>query len=329
MKRAREGLPPFLASFSLPLPGERPVGLINFYQSYLPALKSNPISIKDTDMSNRPTSPLPTMERSSSPQKTPDVNPRGPVQLANRELEATRECERQVGLNKEGAISRIDPALSLQQRSPSVPSSSSHRQIHKRARSTSPSDRTAERSRRSGGSRPPSKKTKPDTSFAWTSASRAIEKGLRPELQETLRLLRIYAVDIEFAKSDLLNSAGVPEFPEAEWTNVLLGRAVDLEHVLREQYPLGRLNSHGALVPAKLETSSDWITAWFSVAAAVAYAFPHRQKELKDYELHVLELFTAVHESLQHRVINYDRRSGDASHPGATSCSLTTSTSTV
>ena len=67
----------------------------------------------------------------------------------------------------------------------------------------------------------------------WAGDDDELSEGLRPELRETLKLLRIYAADVKGTKLHwhLINSVGSPEFPDAEWTNVLLGRAVELDRV--------------------------------------------------------------------------------------------------
>ncbi|KAM5545972.1 hypothetical protein V8D89_000098 [Ganoderma adspersum] len=52
-----------------------------------------------------------------------------------------------------------------------------------------------------------SKRQKPDlTKFTWAENSRVAEKKLRPEVLDMLTMLRRYAVDIRFAKSNLINS---------------------------------------------------------------------------------------------------------------------------
>ncbi|KAJ7937468.1 hypothetical protein B0H13DRAFT_2302630 [Mycena leptocephala] len=57
---------------------------------------------------------------------------------------------------------------------------------------------------------------------------------LSPNLEETLRILRILLQDPKAAKRSILTSARCPEFPDApsSWTNVLTGRPVSLDNVL-------------------------------------------------------------------------------------------------
>ena len=42
--------------------------------------------------------------------------------------------------------------------------------------------------------------------------------------------------DPKIAKSSLLNSFFCPQFPDSEWTNLLAGRAINLDHVISGLY---------------------------------------------------------------------------------------------
>lgn len=87
---------------------------------------------------------------------------------------------------------------------------------------------------------PSAKRTKLDVAaFPWARDDSELSDSLRPELRETLKLLRVYAADVKGTKLHLVNSVGAPEFPESEWTNVLLGRAIDLDRVLTGHYTAG------------------------------------------------------------------------------------------
>nr|VWP00840.1 Argininosuccinate lyase (ASAL) (EC (Arginosuccinase) [Ganoderma boninense] len=165
-----------------------------------------------------------------------------------------------------------------------------------------------------------SKRQKPDpTKFAWAQNSKDAEKKLRPEVLQTLTLLRSYAVDVRFAKSNLINSVGAPEFPDAEWGNVLRGKPVDLNHVFSGQYTLGQDEKHveklgpvelsyRAVTPAKVvKSAGDWVIAWQRATAAIVYAFPHRKQELEDYHNHIFGFFGAIHPDYHHRILDYDR----------------------
>ncbi|KAJ3019101.1 hypothetical protein NUW54_g166 [Trametes sanguinea] len=157
------------------------------------------------------------------------------------------------------------------------------------------------------------------TQYAWAADEYLLEPQLRPEVQRTLDLIRVYGEDITQAKRDLAASASAPEFPDAEWTNVLLGRAVDLDHVFAGRYStaaddkitekFGDLElRYRAPVPAKrIRTFGDWVYAWGRATTATAFAFPHRRMELTNYKEHIIRLFGALAEPLHERVLEYDR----------------------
>ncbi|KAI1783138.1 hypothetical protein LXA43DRAFT_1047830 [Ganoderma leucocontextum] len=193
-----------------------------------------------------------------------------------------------------------------------------------RERSRSPARHTP-RSRSSSLSpsedgQPASKRQKQNPAlFAWASENTDAEKALRPELQKTIEFLRNYEADIKSAKADLRNSVTVPEFPDAEWTNVLLGKPVDLNHVFSGQYTLEQDEKHvqkfglvelsyRTATPSKIvKNAGDWIIAWQRTTAATLYAFPHRRAELDGYYLHIFSLFSAVHTSHHACILDYDR----------------------
>ncbi|KAF8573200.1 hypothetical protein K439DRAFT_1376141, partial [Ramaria rubella] len=67
------------------------------------------------------------------------------------------------------------------------------------------------------------------------------------------------------------------------------------------------LNSGGSRsMPTKtIRTHSEWIIAFSSLKDMVLFAYPHRTKELKDYQHFIIAQFTALQDtSLHARVIN-------------------------
>nr|VWO98611.1 Uncharacterized protein [Ganoderma boninense] len=110
-----------------------------------------------------------------------------------------------------------------------------------------------------------------------------------------------------------------PEFPDAEWGNVLRGKVVDLDHVFSGQYSFGKDEKHtekfGPLelsyrpvAPSKtVKSTGDWVIAWQRTTAAILYAFLHRKLELEGYYEHIFGLFGAIHPDYHHRVLDYDR----------------------
>jgi hypothetical protein len=78
------------------------------------------------------------------------------------------------------------------------------------------------------------KKPKVDESkFPWAKPGSLDETKLSPTLAKTLELLRLFSVDPKATNRSLMNSPDCPEFPETEWKNIVVGRAVNLDTVLR------------------------------------------------------------------------------------------------
>ena len=71
-----------------------------------------------------------------------------------------------------------------------------------------------------------------ESEFPWSVSDFIHSAVLSPSLDCSLKLLKIYAVDPKKAKRSLTNSSTCLEFPDSEWTNVLAGCAVNLDHVL-------------------------------------------------------------------------------------------------
>ncbi|PIL33308.1 hypothetical protein GSI_04758 [Ganoderma sinense ZZ0214-1] len=222
---------------------------------------------------------------------------------------------KRIGRDGEEDHPRRDTQSTLRSRSTSEP----------REQSTHATSPTEEEGSRSPSCEPSSdghrdKRQRPDsTKFPWAASEQSAASNLRPELLETLDHLKRFSTDIKYTKSHLINSAGAPEFPEAEWTNILSGHAVDLDRVLSNVYAHSSDDKHiqhlgdvelryKSLTPVKtVQSAGDWVIAWQRTALATTYAFPHRRAELDAYHAHIFSLFSAVDKSLHQRVIHYDR----------------------
>jgi hypothetical protein len=71
-----------------------------------------------------------------------------------------------------------------------------------------------------------------DTDFPWAIREQISDSHLGDSLESTLKLLRIFARDLKFTKSSVINSAHAPPFPHSEWSNIIMGSMVDLDHVI-------------------------------------------------------------------------------------------------
>jgi hypothetical protein len=94
---------------------------------------------------------------------------------------------------------------------------------------------------------------------------------LSVNLERTNAILDNISRDIKAAKRSLFNCASRPQFPEAEWINILSGRAVDMDHVFSNLYAvvhddrrvekIGELKiSVGRSNPVKfIRNHGDWV----------------------------------------------------------------------
>jgi hypothetical protein len=183
----------------------------------------------------------------------------------------------------------------------------------KRARSTESDDDDEEDEH-------PSRKRIDVDALPWIATRDEDELCIHPSLRKTRDILENNARDIKYARSSLLSSLKLPQFPLSEWNNLLTGQAVDLDRVLSgihaasyETSQKEKLGSHievttGALVPARtVKTYGDWVTAWVPTVAATTFVFPHRKTELDEYGRQIMQLFATLTPDAHNRVIHYDK----------------------
>src|ERR1700720_2858127 len=145
-----------------------------------------------------------------------------------------------------------------------------------------------------------------ESDLLWIVRENFSSIGLSDELQKTLELLRVYAKDLKFTKSSVLTSPLAPQFPSSEWSNIITGTMVDLDHVIsgsfavlndnRDVKVIGGIQfKFGAARPIKqVKTSGEWFIAWGLYSKVVTFAFPHRLDELSTYGSFILSLFSAT-----------------------------------
>jgi hypothetical protein len=144
---------------------------------------------------------------------------------------------------------------------------------------------------------------------------------LSPALQKTHSLLENFSRVVKKARSSLLNcDRPIPQFPQAEWLNLLSGNAVDLDHVFSNIYTVSHNSNniielgksvellHGSSTPTKVvKTHGDWVIAWDCLVDATLFMFKHRRSELQSYGKHIQQLFASLPSQFHGRAINYDR----------------------
>ena len=134
-----------------------------------------------------------------------------------------------------------------------------------------------------------------------------------------LALLKLFAQDPKLAKASILTSPRAPQFPHSEWSDILAGTMVNLNHVLSGMHAISNNNQeveliggiqlkYGAAKAAKkVCNAGDWSQAFCIYSKAVSFIFPHRKEELEDYAEQVATLFAVVTMVNHTIIINYDK----------------------
>lgn len=156
--------------------------------------------------------------------------------------------------------------------------------------------------------------------YPWYEASqRYADEALSESMRRTRRIIEVTRADISAAIHSIRRSPGVPpNFPLSEWSNILNGRAVDLNAILGSLHlPQPVRETFGSVggIPVRVpqverskscKTSSDWGTAWRKTVQATTVAFPHRRDELDRYGQHIDTLFSSTTTATHSWIILYD-----------------------
>ncbi|THH17648.1 hypothetical protein EW146_g3202 [Bondarzewia mesenterica] len=153
----------------------------------------------------------------------------------------------------------------------------------------------------------------------WLVEEQGVEKPLSESLEQTQLMLANFSSDPKLVRSSIVNTAGCPPFPDAEWMHIVSGKAVDFDQVLtafssttysaihKEKIGGVEFSLPSAVSAKTVQGQGEWTTCWNEVARAYAFVFPHRLAELNNYYNHVSRQFAAVHPSFHSRIIQYDK----------------------
>ncbi|KAF8591632.1 hypothetical protein K439DRAFT_1656514 [Ramaria rubella] len=128
-----------------------------------------------------------------------------------------------------------------------------------------------------------------------------------------LRLKQNYLLDSKCTKAELVGQRGCPEFPDSLWINVLLDQFIDLNKIYTGAYSLNPEYKHTEKVGdieivLNMGGSGSSPTKIIRTHDAVLFAYPHRARELDDYQCFIVGQFAALQDTMLHtRVINLDR----------------------
>ena len=136
----------------------------------------------------------------------------------------------------------------------------------------------------------------------------------------TRKLIANYTTDLKRAKWSLATSARIPaRVPDTEWSNILQGRAVNLDAIFsgsistepdqRATQQVGEVELRFNMSkPTKaVRSCGDWVIAWGYAERAIMFAFPHREQEVTDYREYILSHFAALNSWYHHHVIELDK----------------------
>ena len=159
--------------------------------------------------------------------------------------------------------------------------------------------------------------------YAWANVP-VLTTVLDADVTQTLVLKANYLVDVRCMKNNLVVRLDCPDFPDALWTDILLDRYIDFDHVYAGYYAL-KLDTHhtqsigdvditvnhastGPKTNKSIHTHGEWAIAFAATKAAVLFAYPHRAREFVEYEKFIVGQFGTFIDASQHlRIILLDR----------------------
>ena len=124
-------------------------------------------------------------------------------------------------------------------------------------------------------------------------------------------------------KSEIINHPLFPIFPDGLWTDILLGRFIDLDKVYSGYYLLDtdyrssqtirefNISFANGINSSKLskmiKTNGDCGIAFRRVKQVILFAYPHHSEELDEYEEYIVGQFAGTDLSLHLRILNFDQ----------------------
>jgi hypothetical protein len=157
------------------------------------------------------------------------------------------------------------------------------------------------------------------TALPWTIQEASSNRQLSDELKKTRSILENISRDPKSAKSSLLNCFSCPQFPDSEWTNLLAGRSVNLDHVIsglcslsneeRTSEKIGtvQISLGPAAAVRQVRTHGEWVIVWDKTVRATTFIFPHRESELRAHGEYITGIFAALPIGTHNRVIQFDK----------------------
>ena len=121
------------------------------------------------------------------------------------------------------------------------------------------------------------------------------EESQNPSCIKSANIIKKFNRDIKSAKLFIKLAPGAPRgIPMSEWEHVFKGEPIDLDKILSSLHRVTidperkasfgdtEISIAGSEAKRKVETSSEWSTAWRSASRAIAFVFEHREQELAE-----------------------------------------------
>lgn len=153
----------------------------------------------------------------------------------------------------------------------------------------------------------------------WFKREVEARQVANPSCTETRRILGLLGNDINAIKRWIIQSTAAPtSFPSSEWENIIRGVSIDLDKVFSSLHlvapikeNIGRVGSTtislGETEPRRrIQSSGDWMSAWFEASQATAFVFPHHENELRHYGDYISREFSSRVVSSHRKLILFD-----------------------
>jgi hypothetical protein len=154
----------------------------------------------------------------------------------------------------------------------------------------------------------------------WFGRHGEFDAPTHPSCVKSSNLIRKFHRDLKSAKLYIKLAPDAPRgIPMSEWEHIFKGEPIDLDKMLSSLHCVAidperkvsigeaEISIGGAEAKRKVETSSEWATAWRSASRAVAFVFEHRQRELVEYGDYIERLFAAKRSGSHGQVILFDK----------------------
>jgi hypothetical protein len=182
--------------------------------------------------------------------------------------------------------------------------------------SSEPGSTTSE----SGDEEPKKRRKLHASDMPWYQRQRFGESSQNPSCAKSAVIIRKFNRDLKSAKLFIKLAPEAPRgIPMSEWEHIFKGEAVDLDKIISSLHRVTfdperkarigdtEISISGAETKRKVETSSEWSTAWRSASRAIAFVFEHRERELSEYGDYIERLFAAKRASSHGQVILFDK----------------------